>query len=298
MSAQQTVGDCLRKSNGCQLLTSSAPELDPEACAGHARPKRVCSCDLGPSCGMARLAFLVCSNDDDGAENSEISYLEKDKNGKVTPRGAKGNSDVDDAFTTLKINAKKYSATRAANQFLEKGVFEFKATLERTADEHGLARYVNGKFALSFLDKEVPSSLTADDDPSNDAVLWGVAIGEEGIKKYPVLLEANFLDFKQLRQFNAGNEEPSVQALVDLLDCLTGAFKLIAIARNVCVNVCASLPQNKTRARAREPPQVRMHCIAHHHPCVSNNMFFFSQKLGSGPGQVRPPLQVVCSHRI
>ena len=86
-----------------------------------------------------------------------------------------------------------------------------------------------------FLDKEVPSSLTADDDPSNDAVLWGVAIGEEGIKKYPVLLEANFLDFKQLRQFNAGNEEPSVQALVDLLDCLTGAFKLIAISR-MCVH--------------------------------------------------------------
>ena len=97
---------------------------------------------------MARLAFLVCSNDDDGAENSEIAHLEKDKNGKVTPRGAKGNSDVDDAFTTLKINAKKYSASRAGSQFLEKGVFEFKAASERTADEHGLVRYVNGKFAL------------------------------------------------------------------------------------------------------------------------------------------------------
>ena len=103
----------------------------------------------------------------------------------------------------------------------------------------------------------MPSSLTADDDPSNDAVLWGVAIGEEGIKKYPVLLAENFLDFKQLRQFNAGNTEPSVQALVDPLDGLTGAFQ------TCCKRVCAlrvSLPQNKTRAR--EPPQVRMHCVA------------------------------------
>ena len=108
----------------------------------------------------------------------------------------------------------------------------------------------------------MPSSLTADDDPSNDAVLWGVAIGEEGIKKYPVLLAENFLDFKQLRQFNAGNTEPSVQALVDPLDGLTGAFQ------TCCKRVCAlrvSLPQNKTRAR--EPPQVRMHCVAQSKCC-------------------------------
>lgn len=143
----------------------------------------------------------------------------------------------------------------------------------RTDEEHGFARYTGGKFSLSY-DGEVVSPLPID-DPTNRLVIKSVVVGAEGKMRYDDLRAENFLDYKQLRDFNAGKNEPDVKALVDI-EISAGASqsrRFYAWRCHLC-HVAAACENAKimvatARAAKADTPSKNAH-VSHKHQPISS----------------------------